>query len=76
MIHECYFPDGWEDKADLTGPSCTSPVAKVARAAQVGRMVLVHINPLAESDDEIGIETARSIFPRTDIGTDRMEIEF
>lgn len=76
LIHECYFPDGWEEKAELTGHSCISPVAKVARAAQVGRMVLVHINPIAESDEEIGIETARDIFPRTDIGVDRMDIEF
>ena len=45
LIHECYFPDGWEDKAKLTGHSCISPVARVARAAGVGRMVLVHINP-------------------------------
>ena len=76
LIHECYFPDGWEEKAELTGHSCISPVARVARAAGVGRMILVHINPLAKSDDEIGLGTARAIFPCTDIGTDRMEIDF
>jgi ribonuclease BN (tRNA processing enzyme) len=76
LIHECYFPDGWEAKAELTGHSCTSAVAQVARRAGVGRMVLVHINPLARSDDEIGVETARAIYPRTEIGFDRMEIEF
>ncbi len=76
LIHESYFPDGWEDRAELTGHSCISPVARVARAAGVGRMVLVHINPLAANDDAIGLDRARRIFPHTDIGTDRMEIEF
>ncbi|MFO7903673.1 MAG: MBL fold metallo-hydrolase [Planctomycetota bacterium] len=76
LIHECYFPDGWEQKATLTGHSCLSPVAKLARAANVGRLVLVHVNPLVKNDNDIGLETARSIFPRTDIGIDRLELEF
>ncbi len=76
LIHECYFPDGWEERAELTGHSCLSPVARAAQAAGVGRMVLVHINPLATSDDDIDLQTARRIFRQTEIGTDRMEIEF
>ena len=76
LIHECYFPDGWEEKAELTGHSCISPVAQVARTADVGKLVLVHINPLAKSDAEIGIETAQAIFPRTEIGVDYLELEF
>jgi ribonuclease BN (tRNA processing enzyme) len=76
LVHECYFPDGWEDKAELTGHSCTTPVAQTAKAADVGRVVLVHVNPLSEEDDPIGIDIARAIFPRTEIGEDGMEIEF
>ena len=76
LLHECNFPDGWEDRAELTGHSCTTPVVRVARAAGVGRMILVHINPLAQSDADIGLDAARAIFPNTVIGTDQMEIEF
>jgi ribonuclease BN (tRNA processing enzyme) len=76
LIHECNFPDGWEDRAELTGHSCTSAVARVARQARVGLLVLVHINPLAEIDDAIGIEQARRIFPNTYVGTDLTEIDF
>jgi ribonuclease BN (tRNA processing enzyme) len=51
-------------------------VARVARQARVGLLVLVHINPLAEIDDAIGIEQARRIFPKTYVGTDLTEIDF
>jgi ribonuclease BN (tRNA processing enzyme) len=76
LIHECYFPDGWEDKAELTGHSCTTPVAEVARAADVGRLLLVHVNPLSTDDDPIGLDAARAIFPKTDIAEDGQAIEF
>lgn len=36
LVHECYFPDGEEQRAELTGHSCLTPVAEVARAARVG----------------------------------------
>ncbi len=76
LIHECYFGDDEPDQAKLTGHSCLTPVAEVAAAAKVGRMVLVHINPMLESDEEIDIAAARKIFPETGIGVDRMEIDF
>lgn len=74
LIHECNFPDGLEEFAAKTGHSCTSAVAQVARSADVGRLVLVHLNPLSESDDPIGIDVARAIFPKTDLGFDGMEL--
>jgi ribonuclease Z len=76
LMHECTFPDGWEDHAQLTGHSCTSAVARLAREAQVGLLLLVHINPLAESDEAIGLAKARTIFENTYVGADRMEIDF
>jgi ribonuclease BN (tRNA processing enzyme) len=76
LIHECNFPDGRELHAEMTGHSCTTPVAQVAKAADVGRLVLTHFDALDESDDPIGVADARKIFPRTDLGEDEMEIEF
>jgi ribonuclease Z len=70
LIHECYFPDGYEDKAQLTGHSCVTPVLEVARTADVGKLYLVHVNPLAENDDCVGLEKSRGIFPRSEIATD------
>jgi len=76
LVHECFFPDGWEERAELTGHSCATPVARVAQAAEVGRLLLVHINPLADDDDPLGLPAMRAIFPHTEIAEDRMCVEF
>jgi ribonuclease Z len=76
LIHECYFGDDMPEQAELTGHSCLTPVAEVAAAAKVGRMVLVHINPLLADDNGLDIAAARKIFPNIEIGVDRMELEF
>lgn len=76
LIHECNFRDGWEKTAELTGHSCLTPVAQVALAARVGRLVLTHFNPLEDSDDPVGVAAARDVFPNTYLGVDEMEIEF
>lgn len=75
LIHECYFPDGSEEHAKLTGHSCMTPVAQVARAAEVGRLILVHMNPLIETDDPVGMEKSRAIFPQVELAYDGMSIE-
>jgi ribonuclease BN (tRNA processing enzyme) len=76
LLHECYFPDGWEEHAAMTGHSCLGPTARVAAAAGVGRLILVHINPLSKEVDPYGVEAAREIFPRTDIARDATVVEF
>ena len=76
LVHECYFSDAFHERAVLTGHSCTTPVAEVARAAHVGRLVLMHLNPLVNELDPIGLDVARAIFPETALGTDGLELEF
>jgi ribonuclease BN (tRNA processing enzyme) len=76
LLHECYLPDQHAEFARKTGHSHTTPVAEVARRAGVGRLVLVHLNPMSTEDDPIGLDAARAIFPRTTLGEDGMEVEF
>jgi ribonuclease Z len=76
LIHECYFPDDRADRAAKTGHSHITPVLEVARAASVGRLVLVHFDPLTTADDPVGLAAVRSIFPNVVLGEDRMELEF
>ncbi len=75
LIHECYFPDGYEDLAKLTGHSCLTPVAELAKTAEVGRLILVHVNPLATPDEVQKLESARAIFPALEIGCDKMIVD-
>ncbi len=75
LLHECNFSDDQAEQAKLTGHSCASPVAEVARRAGVKRLVLVHINPASDAADPVGLEAARAIFPATSIGEDLDVIE-
>ena len=75
LIHECYFPDGFEDKAALTGHSCLTPVAQVAKAANVGRVFLVHINPLDLSASSLDLDSVQPIFERIEIASDQQVID-
>jgi len=76
LIHESYFPDGHEEFARMTGHSCITAAAEVARAAGAGRLILMHINPLSDDDGAYKLEAVKAVFPATEIGVDRMEVEF
>ena len=75
LIHECYFPDDMSEWAEKTGHSCTTPVAQLAKDANVKQLALVHIDPQRPDDDPIDLKTALAIFPNTFIAEDKMEIE-
>ena len=76
LIHECYFPDDLAEWAEKTGHSSSTNVAKLARAAEVKHLYLVHVDPQRPDDDPVGIDGIRAIFAKTDLAEDLMEIEF
>ena len=76
LVHECNFPDGQEAWAAKTGHSCATPVAQVAAAARVKRLVITHLDPLGETVQPIDLTVMRAIFPATELGRDNMEIKF
>jgi ribonuclease BN (tRNA processing enzyme) len=76
LVHEANFADDETQMAELTGHSCLSNVAQVAAAAEVGRLVLVHINPQLKRDDDLDLASVRKTFPNAQLGCDRMELEF
>lgn len=75
LIHECYFPDGWESKAKLTGHSCLTPVAEVAAKANADRLFLVHVNPLDESPQPLDLESVSHIYTPITVAKDLMTID-
>ena len=76
LIHECYFPDDMADWAEKTGHSSSTNVAELARAAQIKRLYIVHVDPQRPDDDPIGMKGIRAIFANTELAEDLMEIEF
>lgn len=76
LLHECHFPDGQEELAETTGHSCLTPVAQVCQAADVGRCVIVHVNPLLPGDTPLDLKTVDSICQNLTLGTDRMVVSF
>jgi len=74
LVHECYFADGFEDQAKLTGHSCLTPVAQVAAAANAGAMYLVHINPLNGDEQPLDLDSVKAIYAPITVATDKMSI--
>jgi ribonuclease BN (tRNA processing enzyme) len=65
LLHEAWHADDRDD------PSHTSAgqAAAIARAADVDRLVLIHVNPLGGSTEDL-VRAARDIFPNTEVGSD------
>jgi ribonuclease Z len=76
LLHDCYMADRESAIAREIGHSHITPVAQLAAEAQVGRLVLIHLNALRPESGEPELDLAHSIFPRTEVAFDRMEIEF
>jgi len=76
LIHECNFPDEMQQWCETTGHSHTTAVTELARDAGVGRLFLTHFDPQSDADDPVGLETARAIFPETEIAEDQLTVEF
>jgi ribonuclease BN (tRNA processing enzyme) len=76
LVHEANFPANIDNMPAITGHSWLDSVAEVAAAAGVGRLVLVHIDPLIDADQAFNLGAARNIFANIEVGADRMELEF
>lgn len=58
LIHECNFQDDQRDLAERTGHSWTSAVLENCHRYGIQRLILMHINPLADDRDPIGLAAA------------------
>lgn len=76
LVHEAYFADDGDNLPLITGHSALLPVAEVAAAAGVGRLVLVHIDPRIEDDRAFDLTATRTVFSKIELGVDGMELAF
>ncbi|MEQ8847123.1 MBL fold metallo-hydrolase [Botrimarina sp.] len=76
LLHEAYFADARRDFAHTTGHCTASQAATVARAAGVGRLVMVHPDPRAdEATEAAALAEARRVFSDSQFGHDGQVIE-
>jgi ribonuclease BN (tRNA processing enzyme) len=76
LLHDCAMPDDDPEYARRLGHSHITPVARLAAEAQVGRLVLIHLHSARPEIGEPELELIQSIFPRTEVAFDKMEIDF
>lgn len=76
LLHDCAMPDDDPEYARRLGHSHITPVAQLAAEAQVGRLILIHLHSARPDTGEPEVDRIQSIFPRTEVAFDRMEIEF
>jgi len=69
LLHEAWYSDDRDDP----GHTSASQAAAIARAADVGRLVLVHVNPLGGPTEEL-VRAARDVFPNADVGSDLLSL--
>jgi len=75
LIHEAFYPTGYEDLAQKTGHVTILQAAQVAQDTGVKRLVIVHLNPLLDCDGETELDEALRIFPETIVATDNCVVE-
>ncbi|GAH94437.1 unnamed protein product, partial [marine sediment metagenome] len=79
LIHEATFSPQEEDLAKRNFHSTTIIAAKVAKQAQVKKLLLTHISPRYSSNNKLAITEsdllveAQSVFPETILAEDFME---
>lgn len=68
------LPDGWHAAPETADEvhTASGEAARIAREAGVGELVLIHVNPLLRSDDEL-LADAVSGFERATVGADLLE---
>ena len=75
LVHECNFDDEMKELARQTGHSYAGAVARLAKAANVKRLILTHIDPYADPHQPVNLDRIRAVFPGTEIATDGMVVE-
>jgi ribonuclease BN (tRNA processing enzyme) len=76
LLHECNFGDAQIEWAMKTGHSHATAVGQVAAAAEVGRLILVHFDSLADNEAPVDLAVVQRQFSRAELGYDGMEVEF
>lgn len=75
LIHDATFAEGMGDEAEGRFHTTAADAARIAKRAEVKRLVLTHISCRYADDVKALLEEARAIFRNTEIAKDGMEVE-
>lgn len=71
LVHEATQGANLADKANMRGHSTTLQAAKIAKEANVKKLIITHISPRYNlEDNETLLDESRAVFPATEIATD------
>ena len=76
LIHECHFADAESHLDEVTGHSSLTKVCRLAAAANVGRLVLTHINPYYDAEHPLDVDSVRDVFAETVVAEDGLTVRF
>lgn len=74
LLHDAMFAQDLEEDAQKMGHSTASQAARVAMEAGVGHLLLSHISQRYK-EEQVLLQEARKIFPRTTVARDLMSVE-
>jgi ribonuclease BN (tRNA processing enzyme) len=66
LLHEAWYA---QDTSDDAAHTAAGDAARIAKAAGVERLVLIHVNPLEDADERLAGHAARH-FPAVEVGSD------
>ena len=66
LCHEAFYPS---ERTDDPGHTASGEAARIAAAAGAERLLLIHVNPALDREDEM-LAFARPAFPATEVARD------
>lgn len=75
LIHEAFYPAGYEEMAERTGHVTLRQAVQVAQDARAKRLIVVHINPVIDFDQHEQRGKIAEIIPDVVIARDNLVVE-
>lgn len=75
LIHEAFYPAGYEEMAQRTGHVTIRQAVQVAQSAGAKRLIIVHVNPVIDFDHDDQREGVAATFPEVIVASDNLVVE-
>jgi len=76
LLHECTFMNELKEMAEEAKHSYAQSVGELAKEAQVGRLILCHLDPWLNDYQQKILEQVQAVFEPVELARDLKEVEF